>query len=347
MRILLVEDDHMLADTMLAMLREDQHTVDWLDDGQQALHALSDEHFDLAILDLTLPRLDGLDVLARSRSAGVLTPVIILTARSDLEEKLQGLDAGADDYLTKPFAMAELKARIRAVTRRGSASPSVGMTVGTLHLNPDSGQLTFGDQVITLPRSELQILHYLMRHPDQVATRRRRRAALRLGPGRGKQRPGGAYPPSAAAPGEIGDSNHSWRRLPAGQPGGPKLRNRPMSLTRTLIALVASTVMLIAAVAAAWSYIESNHELEELFDAELAQSTRVIQGLVHHLASTGSPEQLSGILQQTLQLPEGALDEGDYDEVLPDGTGHKYEKNWPSRSGPRRVPPAGHPRRQR
>ncbi len=104
------------------------------------------------------------------------------------------------------------------------------------------------------------------------------------------------------------------------------MRNRPMSLTRTLIALVASIVMLIAAIAAVWSYIESNHELEELFDAELAQSTRVIQGLVQHLSSTGSPEQLAGILQQTLQLPEGALDEGDYDEVLPDGTGHKYEK---------------------
>ncbi|MGM0569443.1 response regulator transcription factor [Marinobacter sp.] len=173
MRILLVEDDHMLANTMLAMLREDQHTVDWLDDGQQALNALRDEHFDLAILDLTLPRLDGLDVLARSRSAGVQTPVIILTARSDLGEKLQGLDAGADDYLTKPFAMAELKARIRAVTRRGTGASTTGMTVGALHLNPDSGQLTLGDQVITLPRSELQILHYLMRHPDQVATRRR------------------------------------------------------------------------------------------------------------------------------------------------------------------------------
>lgn len=173
MRILLVEDDHMLANTMLAMLREDQHTVDWLDDGQQALNALNDNHFDLAILDLTLPRLDGLEVLSRSRSAGVQTPVIILTARSDLDEKLQGLDAGADDYLTKPFAMAELKARIRAVTRRGSTSPSVGMTVGALVLNPDSGQLSLGDQVITLPRSELQILQYLMRHPDQVATRRR------------------------------------------------------------------------------------------------------------------------------------------------------------------------------
>ncbi|WP_339805859.1 response regulator transcription factor [uncultured Marinobacter sp.] len=173
MRILLVEDDHMLANTMLTMLRDDQHTVDWLDDGQQALNALKDEHFDLAILDLTLPRLDGLDVLARSRSAGVQTPVIILTARTELGEKLQGLDAGADDYLTKPFAMAELKARIRAIVRRGSSTPVIGLRIGALQLNPDSGQLSTGEQTVTLPRSELQILQYLMRHPDQVATRRR------------------------------------------------------------------------------------------------------------------------------------------------------------------------------
>lgn len=177
MRILLVEDDHMLANTMLTMLRDDQHTVDWLDDGQQALNALTGEHFDLAILDLTLPRLDGLDVLARARSQGTRTPVIILTARSGLDEKLQGLDAGADDYLTKPFAMAELKARIRAVTRRGAAGGNqacaAGLSVGGINLNPDSGQLTLGEQIISLPRSEVQILHYLMRNPDQVATRRR------------------------------------------------------------------------------------------------------------------------------------------------------------------------------
>jgi two-component system OmpR family response regulator/two-component system response regulator QseB len=173
MRILLVEDDHMLANTMLTMLRDDQHTVDWLDDGQQALNAMTHEHFDLAILDLTLPRLDGLDVLARSRSAGVQTPVIILTARAGLDEKLQGLDAGADDYLTKPFAMSELKARIRAVTRRSQGAGTTGLTVGALTLNPETGQLTLGEQSVSLPRSELQILHYLMRHPDQVATRRR------------------------------------------------------------------------------------------------------------------------------------------------------------------------------
>ncbi len=174
MRILLVEDDHLLARTMLDMLREDQNTVDWLDDGQQALNALGEEHFDLAILDLTLPRVDGLDIVRRSRHEGNQTPIIILTARANLEEKLQGLDAGADDYLTKPFAMAELKARIRAVTRRGRAdTSSAGLSVGRLTLHPDTGNLSINGDNVALPRSEFQILHYLMRHPDQVATRRR------------------------------------------------------------------------------------------------------------------------------------------------------------------------------
>lgn len=173
MRILLVEDDHALARTMLDMLREDQNTLDWLDDGRQALNALLQEHFDLAILDLTLPRLDGLEIVRSLRQQGKQTPVIILTARADLSEKLLGLDAGADDYLTKPFAMSELKARIRAVTRRGAATGSAGLTVGRLILNPENNLLTVDGVSITLPRSEFQILHYLMRNPDQVATRRR------------------------------------------------------------------------------------------------------------------------------------------------------------------------------
>lgn len=173
MRILLVEDDHLLARTMLGMLRDGQDTVDWLDDGQLALNALPDEQFDLVLLDLTLPRIDGLEVLRAMRRQGVQTPVIILTARSDLAEKLQGLDAGADDYLTKPFAMAELKARIRAVTRRWDGKAETGLSVGALCLDTESGQLRVGDEVVTLPRSEFQILQYLMRHPGQVATRRR------------------------------------------------------------------------------------------------------------------------------------------------------------------------------
>lgn len=173
MRILLIEDDHLLAKTMLDMLRDGQNTVDWLDDGQQALNALLNEEFDLAILDLTLPRIDGLDIVRNIRSQGIETPVIILTARTDLDEKLQGLNSGADDYLTKPFAMAELKARIRAVTRRGAGVRTAGLKVGRLTLDTDSGQLEVGPDTIILPRSEFQILHYLMRHPDQVATRRR------------------------------------------------------------------------------------------------------------------------------------------------------------------------------
>ncbi len=174
MRILLVEDDHLLARTMLDMLRQDQNTVDWLDDGQQAMNAIGEEHFDLVILDLTLPRVDGLDIVRRSRERGNQTPIIILTARSDLDEKLQGLDAGADDYLTKPFAMSELKARIRAVSRRGrSESPSGALSVGRLTLSPETGHLAIDGSSTALPRSEYQILHYLMRHPDQVATRRR------------------------------------------------------------------------------------------------------------------------------------------------------------------------------
>ncbi|ERS11529.1 MULTISPECIES: response regulator transcription factor [unclassified Marinobacter] len=173
MRILLTEDDHPLANTMLSMLRDGQNTVDWVDDGQQALNALLNESFDLAILDLTLPRVDGLDIVRQVREQGVELPIIILTARSELTEKLQGLDAGADDYLTKPFAMSELKARIRAVTRRRSGTRVSGLKVGRLVLDPDSAQLQVGTETFVLPRSELQILHYLMRHPDQVATRRR------------------------------------------------------------------------------------------------------------------------------------------------------------------------------
>lgn len=173
MRILLVEDDHHLARTMLGMLREHHDTVDWIDDGQKAANAIADEHFDLVLLDLTLPRKDGLDVLKDVRKRGVPTPIIILTARGDMNEKLTGLDAGADDYMTKPFVMAELKARIRAVTRRAEGKADSSLVVGHLKLNPEHGQLFLADSAVTLPRAEFQILHYLMRHPDQVATRRR------------------------------------------------------------------------------------------------------------------------------------------------------------------------------
>lgn len=178
MRILLVEDDPSLASGIRLALKPEHYTVDILADGASALAALQDqEPFDAVILDLGLPRLDGLRVLERLRRAGNRVPVLVLTARDGVEDRIQGLDAGADDYLTKPFAMAELKARIRAVTRRGALvgnqSGTSDLSVGSISLNPDSGQLTIGEQSFNLPRSEAQILHYLMRNPDQVATRRR------------------------------------------------------------------------------------------------------------------------------------------------------------------------------
>ncbi|WP_166267813.1 response regulator transcription factor [Marinobacter caseinilyticus] len=172
MRILLIEDDPLLGKTMVSMLQQ-QHTVDWIDDGQQALSATLNEHFDVIILDLSLPGKDGLEVLRSARSRGITTPIIILTARTDLDTKLKGLDSGADDYLTKPFAMEELKARIRAIIRRGDGNASTYLEIGTLKVDPAACQLSVSDHPVPLSPTEFQILYYLMRHPNQVATRRK------------------------------------------------------------------------------------------------------------------------------------------------------------------------------
>ncbi|MFE8070241.1 response regulator transcription factor [Marinobacteraceae bacterium S3BR75-40.1] len=171
MRLLLVEDDHPLAETMVDMLREQQMTVDWVDDGEQAQQAIRYNQFDAVILDLTLPGRDGLEVLRDIRRQGIATPVIILTARAELDERLQGLDAGADDYLSKPFSMAELLARIRAVTRRAGGHASTALDIGPLSLDTASHAVTLEGESLTLSRMEFQILHYLMSHMGQVATR--------------------------------------------------------------------------------------------------------------------------------------------------------------------------------
>ena len=176
MRILLVEDDHPLARTMLEMLRADQNTVDWLDDGQQALNALTNEHFDLVILDLTLPRVDGLDIVRRSREQGSRTPIIILTARSELDEKLQGLDAGADDYLTKPFAFDELVARIQALLRRNKGAKGykeqvAELVAAGLTLNRETREVYREGRQIELTPKEYALLEYFMQSPGRVFSR--------------------------------------------------------------------------------------------------------------------------------------------------------------------------------
>lgn len=173
MRILLIEDDHPLANAMLKLLHAEGMTTDWLDDGNKALQALIHEHFDAAILDLNLPGIDGMSVLRQARKQKVATPVIILTARGDLADRLNGLDAGADDYLAKPFAMTELVARIRAISRRSVGLASELLQVGPLSLDAGQQKITLDTQSLILSRTELLILECLMRRAGQVVTRRR------------------------------------------------------------------------------------------------------------------------------------------------------------------------------
>ena len=152
--------------------------MDWLQDGASALHALSSEPFDLAVLDLGLPRMDGLQVLRELRDRHQAVPVLVLTARDGIQDRIAGLDAGADDYLIKPFDSAELKARIRALLRRsaGRAEPLIQLRGVTL--DPQSQQVTFEGKPVNLSRKEFVLLHELMAQPDRVLTRDRLEQSL-------------------------------------------------------------------------------------------------------------------------------------------------------------------------
>lgn len=171
MRILLVEDDTMLGETLQTALEPQGYTVDWLNDGQQALHAISEQYFDLVILDLGLPRLDGMSVLKTVRAKGISTPILILTARDTLQDKVNGLDAGADDYLLKPFDLDELNARLRALTRRFHGRADTRINYGELILDPQSQQAFFKKQEIILHRREFMLLHQLLENIGKVITR--------------------------------------------------------------------------------------------------------------------------------------------------------------------------------
>lgn len=171
MRILLVEDDPTLRAQLRAGLHEAGYAVDEADNGRDA-HFLGDtEAFDAVVLDLGLPVLDGLSVLKRWRSAGRVVPVLILTARDNWSEKVAGIDAGADDYLTKPFHMEELLARLRALIRRAGGLASPLLTCGELALDTRSGRVTLQGQTVTLTSHEYKVLAYLMHRPGAVVSR--------------------------------------------------------------------------------------------------------------------------------------------------------------------------------
>lgn len=171
MRVLVVEDEEKVASFIRKGLEEEHHAVDMALDGEEGLGMAQINPYDVILLDLMLPKLDGYRVLQRLRSEGIETPVLVLTARDGVGDKVRGLDLGADDYLTKPFAFEELLARVRALLRRGKPQRSPVLKVADLSLDPASRRVTRAGTPIELTAKEFALLEYLMRHPGQVLTR--------------------------------------------------------------------------------------------------------------------------------------------------------------------------------
>jgi two-component system response regulator QseB len=171
MRILLVEDDELLGDGLRTGLTQSGYTIDWLKDGMAADQALKTETFDLIILDIGLPKMSGIDVLQNLRSRGITTPVLILTARESVEDRIKGLDSGADDYLTKPFDLYELCARLRALQRRFSSRAEPNLTHGNINLDPAAHSVTLNGEMVTVSRREFALLHKLLENAGRVISR--------------------------------------------------------------------------------------------------------------------------------------------------------------------------------
>jgi len=173
MRVLLVEDDELLGDGIRTGLRHYGHTVDWVKDGKSAYDVLSaqTESFDIIVLDLGLPKMSGLDVLKNIRNKNITTPVVILTARETIDDRVKGLDAGADDYLTKPFDLDELCARMRALQRRSKSRAQPVLTYGDITLDPASHVIQVDGKPILISRREFALLQKLIENAGRVISR--------------------------------------------------------------------------------------------------------------------------------------------------------------------------------
>ncbi len=171
MKILIVEDEIKLGNILYQGLKEHGMTVDVARDGAKGLDLAMSTTYDAIILDVMLPAKNGFEVLEELRTAGAKTPVLMLTARSGVEDRVRGLDLGADDYLSKPFAFKELLARLRAITRRPSVEPQTTLQVGDLELNPQQREVRRAGQSIELTAREFALLELLMRRKETVLTR--------------------------------------------------------------------------------------------------------------------------------------------------------------------------------
>jgi two-component system response regulator QseB len=178
LRVLLVEDDELIASGVMDALHRKAYQVDWISDGQQALMAALDNPFDLIILDLGLPGLDGLDVLTNLRRKHNKTPTIIVSARDSIRDRIDGLNCGADDYLIKPFDLGELFARITAIERRASGIATNRLCLGLIELDLNSMVVLYRNEEVSLQRREFSLLKRLMENPRQVFTREQLEEAL-------------------------------------------------------------------------------------------------------------------------------------------------------------------------
>jgi two-component system OmpR family response regulator len=171
MRILIAEDDPDLARQLKAALADAGYATDHAPDGEEAAFLGDTEPYDAIVLDLGLPKIDGVSVLEQWRRDGIKTPVLILTARDQWSEKVAGFDAGADDYLTKPFHTEELLARLRALLRRSAGHATANLHCGELHLDPKAARANVNGEPLRLTSLEYRLLHYLMMHQDRVISR--------------------------------------------------------------------------------------------------------------------------------------------------------------------------------
>lgn len=166
MRILLAEDERELSNALVAILKHNHYSVDAVYNGTDALNYGMSQNYDGIVLDIMMPKMNGIDVLKLLRSRGVETPVLLLTAKAELDDKILGLDSGADDYLTKPFAMGELMARIRALTRRNTGFAPNKLTIGNITLNRENFELSSENGSVRLGNKEFQMLEMLMSNPN-------------------------------------------------------------------------------------------------------------------------------------------------------------------------------------